>query len=45
MSRALLIVVLFLSTMLSVACGQQADINEPNNEIGDATEIQLLRHS
>jgi hypothetical protein len=39
MSRALLIVVLFLSAMLSVACGQQADANEPNNEIGDATDL------
>ncbi len=39
MSRALLIVVLFISAMLSVACGQQADTNEPNNEIGDATDL------
>lgn len=39
MSRALLIVVLFLSAILSVACGQQADTNEPNNEIGDATDL------
>jgi hypothetical protein len=39
MSRALLIVVLFLSAILSVACGQQADTYEPNNEIGDATDL------
>ncbi len=39
LSRALLIVVLFLLAILSVACGQQADTNEPNNEIGDATDL------
>lgn len=39
MSRALLIVVLFLSAILSVACGQQADTYEPNNEIGDASDL------
>jgi hypothetical protein len=39
MSRALLIAVLFLSAILPVACGQQADTNEPNNEIGDATDL------
>ncbi len=39
MSRAMLIVVLFLLAILSVACGQQADSNEPNNEIGDATDL------
>ncbi|MCK9439979.1 MAG: hypothetical protein M0Q13_00935, partial [Methanothrix sp.] len=39
MPRALLIVVLFLSAILSVACGQQADTYETNNEIGDATDL------
>jgi hypothetical protein len=39
MSRALKILVLFLLAILSVACGQQADTNEPNNEIGDATDL------
>ena len=41
MSRALLIVALFLSAILSVACGQEADTYEPNNEIGDASELSL----
>ncbi len=39
MSRSLLIVVLFLMAVLSSAAGQQADANEPNNEIGDATDL------
>jgi hypothetical protein len=41
MSRALLIVVLFLSAILSEASGQEADTYEPNNEIGDASELSL----
>jgi len=40
MSR-LLTIVLALMTVLSGACGQKADSYEPNNEIGDATELGL----
>ncbi|OPY50978.1 MAG: hypothetical protein A4E49_02478 [Methanosaeta sp. PtaU1.Bin112] len=39
MSRSLLIFLLFLMAVLSSAAGQQADANEPNNEIGDATDL------
>ena len=41
MSRILLIVALFLSAILSGACGQESDTYEPNNEIGDASELSL----
>ena len=34
---------LFLSAILSVACGQQADTYETNNEIGDATDLSSSR--
>ena len=39
MSKALLIVTLALLAVISGACGQKADSYEPNNEIGDASEI------
>lgn len=44
MSRAatiLLSLALVLLAILPVACGQKVDSNEPNNEIGDATLINL----
>lgn len=41
MSRASLIFVLLLSAFLSGASGQVADTYEPNNEIGDASELSL----
>jgi hypothetical protein len=39
MSKMLLTVILALLTVMSGAYGQKADSIEPNNEIGDATEI------
>jgi hypothetical protein len=39
MSRALFIFALALSALFSAASGQNADSYEPNNEIGDATEL------
>ena len=41
MSRSLLTIALALLAVLSGALGQTADSNEPNNEIGDATELSL----
>jgi hypothetical protein len=41
MPRALLIVALAMLTLLSGAGGQNADSNEPNNQIGDATNLSV----
>ncbi|MCU0638101.1 MAG: hypothetical protein MUE87_05735 [Methanothrix sp.] len=41
MSRALLIIALALLAFFSVASGQNADSHEPNNEMGDATELAV----
>jgi hypothetical protein len=41
MSRSLLTIALALLATISGAGGQTADSNEPNNEIGDATELTL----
>lgn len=41
MSRALFIFALALLALSSAASGQNADSYEPNNEIGDATEISI----
>lgn len=41
MYRTLLVIALALSPVLPVACEQEADYYEPNNEIGDASELGL----
>ncbi len=41
MSRDLLIIALALLASFSVACGQNLDSYEPNNEMGDATELAV----
>jgi hypothetical protein len=41
MTRTFLIIALALLAVSSGACGQKADSNEPNNEIGDAIELSL----
>jgi len=43
MPRALLIIVLAVLAILSGAGGQNVDSNEPNNQIGDATDLGIAQ--
>ena len=45
MAKALFLFALASMALFSLAIGQNADSFEPNNEMGDATELESARRS